>query len=339
MTVRSKELLKLGLSLLVSALFLVLAFRNTNLTDLYESLASANYLWLLLMFLCLILSHFLRALRWRYLLNPIKPNIGLRNLFAGVMIGYMMNNILPRAGEIVRPYTIGKLESISKSAALGTIVVERLIDIVTFLLLLVLVPFVYDGSLFDSFPWIEQGSRGLAIATAGLFSLLIILMLRRDWTDVLLKIVRKVLPEKFASRVDGLAHSFLDGFLFLKNPADLVVITVLSAFVWGLYVLMTYVAFHAFHLQSELGMNAALVVLAISSIGIAIPTPGGTGTYHFFTSETLTRLFGIAPSLALSYAAATHAVGLVGVTLIGLYYFLRDNIKVAEAVGAPETRT
>ncbi len=331
MTSRSREYAKLSFGIVLSALFLVLAFRNTSLSDLYESMSNANYLWLLLMFACLLLSHLLRALRWRYLLNPIKPNVGLRNLFAGVMVGYMMNSILPRAGEIVRPYTIGKLESIPKSAAFGTIVVERLIDILTFLILVALLPFVYQGKLYGAFPWLEQGGKTLAIVALGLCALLITLMFRRDWTDVMLGILRLVLPTRITTRVDNLVHSFLDGFLFIKKPGDFAIIAALSATVWGLYLCMTYVAFFAFHLQSDLGWNAALVVLTISSIGIAIPTPGGTGTYHFFTSQALTRLFDVQPAVALGYATATHAIGLIGVTVIGLYFFIHDNIGIAVA--------
>jgi uncharacterized membrane protein YbhN (UPF0104 family) len=118
----------------------------------------------------------------------------------------------------------------------------------------------------------------------------------------------------------------------VKQPRPLAIILILSIVVWGLYALMTYVAFFAFDLNVTLGPGAALVVLAISSIGVAIPTPGGTGTYHFFTSETLVRLFGVASGPALSYATVTHAVGFVGVTLIGLYFFLKDQIRMSEAV-------
>lgn len=328
----SKTILKFSISIVFTALFLYLAFRNTNLPDLYLSLSGANYWWLLVMFACLIVSHLLRALRWRYLLEPIKPGIGLRNLFSGVMVGYMMNNVLPRAGELVRPYTIGKLESIPKSAALGTIVVERLMDMFSFLMLVILLPVVYNGPLLNTFPWLQQAGTLTACISFGLLAVLVTLMLRRDWADVVIKAAERMLPEKIAQRLEDVAHSFLDGFLFLKRPGNFVVIVVLTVLVWGLYLLMTYVAFFAFGLQGDLDMRAAVVVLAISSIGVAIPTPGATGTYHFFTAETLKQLFHIDPNVSLSYATATHAVGFIGVTIIGLYYFLHDHIKVSEAV-------
>jgi uncharacterized protein (TIRG00374 family) len=332
MTTRAKQILRVIFSLCLSILFLYLAFRNASLEELLGALRGVNYWWLVLMFLLLLVSHAVRSFRWRFLLNPIKPDIGFRNLFSAVMVGYMMNNVLPRAGELVRPYAIGKLENIRAGAALGTIVVERLMDILVFLGLIALIPFVYDGPLLQTFPWLEQGGLWLGAVTVGLLCLLVVMMLRRDWTDTLLGMVSRVLPARLAKGLEGLAHAFLDGLLFVKQPRPLAIILILSIVVWGLYALMTYVAFFAFDLNVTLGPGAALVVLAISSIGVAIPTPGGTGTYHFFTSETLVRLFGVASGPALSYATVTHAVGFVGVTLIGLYFFLKDQIRMSEAV-------
>src|SRR5512140_298699 len=121
------RLLRYLLSIALMVFFLWYAFRGTDFGKLYEAIRDASYGWIAISFAILMLSHVVRAWRWRYLLEPIKPAIGLRNLFSAVMIGYFVNNLLPRAGELARPYSIGKLESIPGSAAFGTIVVERLI--------------------------------------------------------------------------------------------------------------------------------------------------------------------------------------------------------------------
>jgi len=269
--------------------------------------------------------------------EPVKPNLAMRNLFSGVMVGYMMNNILPRAGEIVRPYTIGKLEDVPKSAALGTIVVERIIDMGSFLVLVALIPLVYHGPLLESFPWLVNTGVLVSTLTIALLAVFVAMAARRDWTDAVVRFIERLSPARFRTRLDGWANSFLDGFLFLRRPGRFVIIAVLSILIWLLYVLMMYFAFFAFNLQ-HLGMAGALVVQAISSIGVALPTPGGTGTYHAFTSQTLVRLYGVDATVALSYATVTHAVGFIGVTIVGLYYFLRDHIKVGEAVrGEPQS--
>lgn len=331
-----RSLLRYGISAVITVLFLYIAFRGTDFGKLYDSMARANYWWMIPNFACVMVSHYLRAWRWKYMLEPVKPNLSMRSLFSGVMIGYMMNNIIPRAGEIVRPYAIGKLEDIPKSAAFGTIVVERIIDMASFLVLVALIPLVYQGPLVESFPWLVNTGVVVSALTIALLGGFVALAARRDWTDAVIRRLERFLPARVRARLDGWVNSFLDGFLFLRRPGRFVVITVLSVLIWLLYVLMMYFAFFAFGLQ-DLGMAGALVVQAISSIGVALPTPGGTGTYHAFTSQTLVRLYGVDPTVSLSYATVTHAVGFIGVTLVGLYYFLRDHIKVGEAVrGEPQ---
>ncbi len=325
---------RFALSAAISALFLYLAFRGTDFPKLLQALTGANYWWLLLSFCILILSHVVRAWRWRFFLDPTKKGIGLRNLFSGVMIGYFVNNGLPRAGELARPYTIAKLESISTSAALGTVVVERILDTFAFILLMLVIPLVYNGPLLESFPWLKDAGLVVSLVMLPPVAFLVLLMIRRDWTDLLVRQVTRFLPDRLGQRLNHTVHLFLDGFLFLMDPAATAKIFVMTLAIWGLYLLMMYAAFFGFNLNEQLGLRAALVTLAISSIGIAMPTPGGTGTYHAFTSQTLTRLFAVDPTIALSYATATHAVNFIGTSIIGFYFFLKDYTSVREAVKA-----
>lgn len=333
---RQRAAARYAISVLLTVVFLYLAFRGTDFAKLYASLLNANYWWIIPSFVCLIISHILRSWRWRYMLEPVKPGIGFRNLFSGVMIGYFLNNILPRAGELGRPYTIGKLESIPKSAAFGTVVVERIIDTASFVVLILLIPFIYEGPLRESFPWLERAGIIVTLGTGLALLVMVALMLRRDWTDALLRGSARILPARIAVRLEGMTHAFLDGLLFLKRPGRFLIILLLSILIWLLYILMVYIAFFAFGIQEKLGFAGAIVVQAISSIGVAIPTPGSTGSYHAFTSQTLIKLFDVDPAVALSYATVTHAAGFIGVTLIGIYYFLKDNITVAAAVGKEE---
>lgn len=328
---RTHSLARNGLSLVLTVLFLYLAFRGTDVVGVARQMRDANYLWMAVSVSCLVASHMLRALRWRYFLAPVKQQISFRNACSGVMIGYFVNNMLPRVGEIVRPYTMTKLEQVPVSAAFGTIVVERLIDMVSFLVLVAAIPFVYHGPLNESFPWLARSGMIISWITFVSLALLIGLMLRRDWTDMLVRWIVRLLPEKAGASAQRLAHSFLDGFMFLKRPRQFLVIGVLSALIWVLYILMMYTAFFSFGLQDRLDLGAALVVQAISSIGVAIPTPGATGGYHAFTSQTLARLYHLDQTAALGFATLTHAAGFVVVSVIGLYFFLHDHIRVTDA--------
>lgn len=324
--------LQYTVSAVLTLLFLYFAFRGTNPSELAAALAGADYWWILANFLALMSSHLLRALRWRYMLFPLKPDIGLRNLFSALMIGYMLNNVLPRAGELGRPYVIGRLERISAGGAFGTIVVERIMDMVSFLILVASLPFLYRGPLRESFPWLTQSGVILAAIILPATAVIVLLMWRRDLADALLVRLTRILPRGAGSRVERLTHSFLDGFSFLKTPRHFSVIGVLSVLIWGLYAVMTWCGLRAFGLDDELGLAGAVVVLAISSIGVAIPTPGSTGTYHAFASQTLIALFGVANATALSFATLTHAVGFVSSTLFGLYYFVTDRITLGDAI-------
>ena len=256
--------------------FLWIAFRGTDLSRLGASMRDANYWWIGASLVLLAFSHFLRAWRWRYLLEPFKAGIPLRKLFSAVMIGYLFNNLLPRAGELVRPYVIARMERVPVSGAFGTIVIERIIDTFSFLFLFALLPVLYDGPLAESFPWLHDGGIIVFAVTVAGLSVLLLMMKRRDWTDSALRWGARFLPRSSAGKIEGVVHGFLDGFRFLGRPKNFAVIFVFSAGIWGLYIAMMYVSFFAFGL-AELGFQTAVVILTISSIGTAIPTPGGRG--------------------------------------------------------------
>jgi hypothetical protein len=331
---RTKKALQYVGSVGLALLFLYLAFRGADLEKVGEALSRANYWWALSMFPVLMLSHALRAWRWKYLLFPVKQNMRYRNLFSALIIGYMMNNILPRAGELVRPYAIGKLERLSRSAALGTVFMERILDIVSFMILIAFIPVVYSGPLTEALPWLEETGIWLSAVTLAILALIVFLMLRRDIAMRVLHWFTQRLPERKAKLVEHITHSFLDGFLFLKEPRNYFMIIVLSAVLWGLYIVMTYLPFYAFGLVDTYSLDfaAAMVVQAISSIGYIMPTPGATGPYHYFTIQTLTKLYGVQEDLARSYAVVTHAVGFIGVCLVGIVFFLKDRLSVTEVL-------
>jgi len=338
MKIRTKSIFRVASSILFALLFLYLAFRGSDFQKLKSSLEGANYLWALLLIPCLFISNIFRALRWRYLLDPIKRNISFRNLFSSLMIGYMVNNALPRVGEIVRPYNLGRLEHISKSAVFGTVLVERILDLLSFLLCLAVIFFFYRDSLAQAFPWLGGASIILSVVTVGAFVLFAFLLGRRDlalqWVH---RFTRPFSPAS-SRKVENLVHSFLDGFLIIREPRQYLMIVVQTIIIWFWYALMMYIPFFAFGMVGDYSLNfgVAVVIMVISAIGFIIPVPGATGTYHWITRECLVRLFGVNVEVALSYATVTHLLGFVSVTVVGLLYFLRDHLRFSEAIRARE---
>ncbi|MGA9119522.1 MAG: lysylphosphatidylglycerol synthase transmembrane domain-containing protein [Bacteroidota bacterium] len=323
------------LSAFLSLVFLFFAFRGTDFGQLAHSMEQADYAWLFISLLCLFLSHIVRAYRWRYLLDPVKPSIGLRNLFSAVMIGYFMNNVLPRAGELARPYALSRMESLPASSAFGTVVMERLLDVMMFLVLVAILPLVYSGSLAVTFPWIVPSGIIISVIIFFAFAGIVILLLRPSLTARLLTFSARFLPRWISDRMGKLVHAFLDGFRTLTQPGRLVAITLLSFGVWFLYAEMTYTAFFAFHLQDRLDFASSIVVLTVASVGVAIPTPGGTGSYHVLVSQALTKLYGVDAPTALSYATLTHAFSFIAVSIVGAYYLSRDHVTFSDAIRPP----
>ncbi|MBU1298845.1 MAG: flippase-like domain-containing protein [Bacteroidetes bacterium] len=338
MNPKLKTFLRYFISSILTVGFLYFAFRGTDFGKLFEILSNANYWWVLAMFPVLLLSHGIRAWRWRYLLEPVKQDLRFRYLFSSLIIGYMMNNVAPRAGELVRPYAISKFEGVSRSAAFGTVFVERILDVISFMILIALIPVVYSGPLAETFPWLAEMGIWITIVTFIFLGLFLFLMVRRDIVIKILNFFTKNFSEHRSKLIEHITHSFLDGFLFFKKSQNYLIFILTTILIWGLYVIMMYLPFYAFGLVEKynLDIGSALVVQAISSIGILIPTPGATGPYHYFAIQTLTKLYGVEDDLARSYAAVTHAIGFIGITLLGIYFFFRDNLKIAEVMKQKE---
>ena len=197
--------------------FLYFSFRGTDFPHLWEILGRANYFWIIMLLPPLLLSHAIRAWRWEYMMRPIKKNMSYRNLWSALMIGYMLNNILPKVGEVVRPYAIGKLEKVSRSAAFGTVIVERIFDILSFMLFIALLPLVYRGPLNQTFPWLEEVSIWMSVFTLGSFAFFVVMMLRRPMVIRILAFLTKRTSPARAARIEKIVHSFLDGFLQLHK--------------------------------------------------------------------------------------------------------------------------
>jgi hypothetical protein len=327
-----KSFIKYLISIGLTFLFLYFAFRGTDFASLWKILTGANYWWVFAMLPMLIISHLFRAWRWKYLLRPIKRDLKFRNLFSATIVGYMLNNLFSRLGEIARPYAIAKLEGISRSAALGTILVERIFDVLSFMVVVGLIPLVYSGPLTQVFPWLEETGIWVTVVTLAILALFTFLMMRRDIVVRVLNFITRHLSPNKAKLVEHITHSFLDGFLFLKEPKNYFMIGILSVLVWGFYIIMQFLPFYAFDMTEKysLDMGTALVVQAISSIGFILPTPGGTGSYHYFVIQTLTKLYGVGDDVARSYATVTHAIGFIGTILVGFYFFFRDKLHLGD---------
>jgi uncharacterized protein (TIRG00374 family) len=120
-----------GLSITLAIVFLYIAFYDVDFSEVLNIVSHANLLWVLIFIAVTMLGHYFRALRWKYILNSVKPNTSMKNLFGSLMVGYGVNCVTPKLGEVTRAVLVGKWEGLSRSSMFGTVILERIIDIIS----------------------------------------------------------------------------------------------------------------------------------------------------------------------------------------------------------------
>ncbi|HTY36435.1 MAG TPA: lysylphosphatidylglycerol synthase transmembrane domain-containing protein [Bacteroidota bacterium] len=333
---RLKKYLQTGAGFLLAVAFLYLAFRGVSFKELWASLQDVDYFWVGVLVPIVVVSHWLRAVRWRYFLDPVKEHISVRNLFSGVMIGFMVNNLLPRVGEVTRAVAVGRSEKISTSSVFGTVVIERIVDMATFLFILCAVLFIYPSSL-DPFVDNAHAVRPFFfVGGIGFLLFFVFLFFKAASLFRLLEYLKRFVPRGFEVKYQSILDSFLSGFGVAKMRSKYGMIALLSVLIYTSYAMSLYVPFFAFHTMAghNLDIGASFILLTISTIAFAFPAPGALGTYHQFLSFALVRLYGVDTLTALSFAIITHEVGYIITTAVGLYYFFKDHLRMSEVVNA-----
>jgi len=354
--------------LLISAIFIYLAFRRVHPTEIYYSLRSANYLLVLPNMAIVILSMIIRAERWRYLLSSIS-SFKIGRLFPSVMIGFMANNVLPaRLGEIVRAYSLGVKTGQSRSSIFASVVLERLFDSLSLLAMFWLV------ILFIPFPPAVK-KFGLVTLFINVVLILMLGILKRK-TAFLVKIVLRIfffLPPAMTGRIEHIIGRFADGLDIFRKTRTLFWVVLWSVVLWIITALSNYFVFMAFGIYPSVA--ASFILLLFVAAGVMLPSaPGFVGVFQAATigafalmnqlsllgnqvgwlqakaaaltlpayaggavtaigpiSDSL-GIFGISKAEALSFSIVLWLSQYLPVTLIGLYYLRREHfsLKVVE---------
>ena len=305
-----RTLIKFAIGVALAAGFLWLAFQGVDPAGLWSALSQARVSWLALSVFLLVLSIPPRAWRWQILLKPVSRRISFQRASHAILVGYAATNVISRAGEIARGVALKKDERLPLSGILATILVERAIDMLALLIFMGGVLYFSRNKVVSAFPWME-GVALLALAsTVGILVLFALLSVYGDRAlNVMRRPVRWVSPS-FADRLIGILRSLFQGLGGVHAASGYVGILVYSIFLNLAYILTSYVTFFAFGFPSryDLGFYDAVVVLVISTIGVIIPTPGGTGTYHYFCSQTLNAVYDVPLTDALAYATTMHGL-------------------------------
>lgn len=316
---------KVVIGLLISLVFLFLAFRKVDFSKMYQAFVDANYWFILLGVGVIIFSHWVRAVRWGVLLQPVR-RVKISSLFDALMIGYMFNVFLPaHLGEFVRAYVLGKKNPVPASAVFGTIVIERIIDVFTLLLIMALTIVVFP------FPeWVRTSGYISFVFIGILFVILLLMKKYRDATKVLIKKAEKFFPEKFTRKFEELLFSFLDGVVPLKHWYHYITVFLLSVLMWAAYAFIFQLVFYAFDFTSlySLPWYSVLVLLVVTTISILVPSsPGYVGTYHYLCQLAL-GLFLVPKGPALSFAVIMHGINILPVLVLGLIILSLEGMSI-----------
>lgn len=300
-----KTILQYVIILAVTALLIWFSLRGLTGEDkgeyLLKTWRTADKGWLLLMALIAMVSHLLRAERWRMLLEPSGYRGKLSYSFLSLMVGYLVNLVIPRGGEVSRCYNLYKLEDTPVDTSFGTVVVERIVDVVCLLILISIAFFLEWDKLIlflETLPLSAQDASGvsktLVYAGAGLLLLVLLVV-------VLVKRNRKL--NAFFVRT---WHGFKGGFLSIFKLKNKGLFIFYSLLIWSLYFLMSYTVILAFPETEHLGIAAVFSLFAIGSIAMAVPLPGGTGSYHVLVPQGLVFLYHIPQADAVAFTFIFH---------------------------------
>ena len=317
--------LKFIISLGVSLVLVIFAFKDLQWQAFWQALKDINYAILLLGAIVLVFSNVIRAARWKILLSPQKI-IRRKYLFEATMIGYMGSNVLPfKLGEVLRALVVSKRHDVSVAGVGASIVVERSLDIVSFLI----IAGVY-GVLVPSF----ESAR--ILAGLGLMALLGILIfsfwMNRNHDRVFGMVERLAQRTRSAGHGKRAGHILsifkgLETLWMMPKPMNVILQTLT---LWVLYLMVTFLAFRTFDFGVGLAtsLNIAFVLLLFSTLSLSIPAaPGYVGTYHSAVLAAL-LLFGIGGDLARAFAIVLHLMNFLIYTPIGAWYLMKAGLSL-----------
>ncbi len=321
--------IKFWIGIAVSIFFLVLLSRKIDFNQLVMAFKTVDYRFVVFAIILTFISYFLRAVRWHYLLIGLK-RIPLSSLFPATIIGYMANNLLPaRLGEFVRAYLLAQREELETPAVFASLVIDRLFDGFTVLLMLVITLFTLklpEG----------LGDAGAALRAGGVVTFLVycvvvvfLILLKRQTIKTLsfLKIMLKPFPRSFSDRLIPLLGSFIAGINLSFKGRHFGAVIISSIMIWTFALLPVDMILRGFGI--DLPITASMFILVLLVFAVMVPaSPGFIGTYHYACFKGLS-VFEIDASTSVSLALVIHGIGFFPVVFAGFYYLWRDRVSLS----------
>lgn len=316
-------------------LFLLwLVFRKIDIENVIVQISKANYWWVLLSFGFGIISHFARALRWNILINSMGYKTKASTTFYAVMVGYLANMAIPRLGEVSRCGMLLKTNNIPMNSLLGSVLAERVFDLIVLLALIFVVVisqielvggFVNRLVLEPLLSGVSNNSNGFLFFIGVIVTFILLCwFLHRKLKDRLQKFE---IYQKIKTFITG----FWAGMSTILKLKKRTLFFFYTFVIWFMYLMMTYVVFYSMEATFNLQIIDALTILAIGSLGMVAPVPGGIGAYHFIVKAILFELYLIPNDIAASWATLIHTSQSLMILVVGaISYFMIISLKKKE---------
>ncbi|PKQ60490.1 hypothetical protein BZG02_19245 [Labilibaculum filiforme] len=317
---RIKKLLQNSLGIIIGSVFLFLTLRKKSMTPIWESLANADYFFIILSFVCLFVIFYLRALRWKLIIEESGEKPKSDKVLTSILLGYFVNSFTPKFGEIIRCTSLQKTANVPVSVSMGSVMAERAYD----LLILGIGVFAIFWVELDRLQSIIDSTLGgishiygyrylyvIPFALVVLFILFLISLrrLKKSERRPIKKIV-EFLQSMFLSLKQG---------LLLKKRFHFIVLTIL---IWAMLITLNYIYLLCLPETSSYSISFAIVVLFIGGIGWALPSPGGIGTTHFLLLQLFVA-FQLDPNAGISFGILSNGLTFIGTIVIGGYGYFR----------------
>ena len=312
-----KTVVTIGVSILFAGLFMWLAQRGLDFNKIQASLAKANYLWVIAAICFGLLAYWFRAVRWNYLLEPMGYKISNYNSLWTISFGYLMNLTIPRSGEVARSTALYGVEKVPVDKSFGTIILERVIDLLCMIVFLGLTLIFKSEAIFSFFETSGFSINPIYVGV-GVLAMLAGFFL-------FFKMKNKFAPDtilgKIVKFIDGILQGLTTIFQ-LKNKTKFLLYTI---GIWISYYLAAYLVCFSLPETSDLTFGDGFYIIVVGTLGMMIPASGGIGAYHFALKIGMSALFlsmgksaTEGAEVGLSYAFISHTMQIVIMLVMGI---------------------
>jgi glycosyltransferase 2 family protein len=302
---------------------------HANLVEVWRHVRTADLEMLLVGFLCVVLTYVVRTIRWQVLLAQLGPVRFMTTLHATIM-GFAALSLLPaRAGDLLRPYLVARKEGLSAPATFATVVMERVLDLVAVLGLLAI--YVWGFAAPSDLP---PSLRHPIELTAAIGSAVSVVLFAVMWTLAshperiggFVRMADRLLPHRIAHKLADLATAFSRGFVAARSPMTLLAGVLWSFPLWVFIAAETWAVTRAFDIAMPFAGGFLVQVFLV--IGVAVPTPGGVGSYHEAYRWAVTTFFHAANDRAVAAAIVVHLVSFLPIVIVGAILMIHDGLSV-----------